>query len=635
MCELFNRLLNKIPKDNCPEDLFFEEDFEISDRRYISEMNFKIAMCNDSRPDLLLIYAFTSKETDYRIPIVIGELKTEHTLSKERQFFSACKQLLSYQVAVQRPLRESSGTSGSAVRTLFGFVMDQHEAYIIELNADLWNTKPILKVKSIERFSVDSRKVEQSFQFFTILLVRVLKAVPSNDAVWQLTEPLFRFPSGLGTELLDSCILKAKSNKLKLFFDENIENIVLCYPKGVSDIDWGASNTDTELVLKVYGNLCFGGEDGHHLWTLLNNARREHQLRQVTSLYKSHFQFHYFKAFPFSISRFIHGVVCSNKPEIRKRWKQNADTMPKRFFEDVYQVAFEALELLYFHWDIRPANIMFDDEEKCFVIIDWESVVLISPDDVSKKWNLKFEENANYLHNLQLYNENDPKLAAGVYVFYQLMDCLEYIGGPTKTDDWFNEVIVEPLKSIHFNMKTFKQTFDSAMCEALGPFVCKELLPQFNVPEKTSVELYCEFTLPANTKLHDPRVIWRRDGVQIEAEDGIISDVSANDKTRRLQCRLNLFDVLPSHEGTYDCIVQLQETTSSPLLTTTVLRVTTTAETRDAVCNPKAGEKLQSEGAFGEAAGAHSASTVGDSSSSHLYVVLYCSALVRLAGEAF
>ena len=105
------------------------------------------------------------------------------------------------------------------------------------------------------------------------------------------------------------------------------------------------------------------------------------------------------------------------------------DTMPKRFFEDVFQVAFEALDLRYFHWNIRPANIMFDDEKKCFVIIDWESVVFISYEEVSKNLISKFKENAKYLDNLQLLNDKDPKLAAGVYVFYHLLDCLEYPGG--------------------------------------------------------------------------------------------------------------------------------------------------------------------------------------------------------------
>ena len=288
--------------------------------------------------------------------------------------------------------------------------------------------------------------------------------------------------------------------------------------------------------------------------------------------------------------------------------------MPKRFFEDVYQVAFEALDLKYFHWDIRPANIMFDDEKKCFVIIDWESVVFISPDEVSNKWNIKFNENAKYLDELYLFNTKGAKLVAGVYLFYQLLECLEYIGGPIKNDDWFNEVIVEPLKSIHFNRKTFRQKFDTAMREALGPNVSKELLPQFNVPEKTSVELCCEFPLPVNTKIHDPPVIWCHKGVQIKAEDAIISDVSANDKTRRLLCRLDLPNVLLSHEGKYDCIFQLQGTTSTSLLTTTSLRVTPVNKTADTTSqqrkrHPNAGKKLP----FKEGEGDHSTCTDADS----------------------
>ena len=223
-----------------------------------------------------------------------------------------------------------------------------------------------------------------------------------------------------------------------------------------------------------------------------------------------------------------------------------------------------------------------------------------------------------YLDELYLLNAKGKKLVAGVYLLNQLLECLEYIGGPTINDDWFNEVIVEPLKSIDFNRKTFKQKFDTAMREALGCFVSKELVPQFNVPEKTPVKLCCEFTLPANTKLNDPHAIWRHKGVQIEAEDAIISDVSANDNTRRLQCRLNLPNVLLSHKGKYDCILQLQGTKSTPMLTTTSLQVTPVNKTADTTSqqrkrHPNAGKKLPfKEGPSGE--GDHRACTDADSS---------------------
>ena len=219
-----------------------------------------------------------------------------------------------------------------------------------------------------------------------------------------------------------------------------------------------------------------------------------------------------------------------------------------------------------------------------------------------------------YLDELYLFNQKGAKLVAGVYLFYQLLECLKYIGGPTKNDDWFNEVIVEPLKSIDFNMKTFKQKFDTAMREALGPFVSKELLPKYNVPEKTLVKLCCEFTLPANTKLNDPPAIWRHNGVQIETEDAIISDVSANNNTRGLQCRLNLLNVLLSHKGKYDCILQLQGTKSTSQLTTTSLQVTPVNKTADTTRQqrkrlPNVGKKLP----FKEGEGDHSTCTDADS----------------------
>ena len=159
-------------------------------------------------------------------------------------------------------------------------------------------------------------------------------------------------------------------------------------------------------------------------------------------------------------------------------------------------------------------------------------------------------------------------------------------------------MIVELLKTIHFNMETYKQTFDSAMCEILGPFVSKELQPQTEVLEGTSVVLQCEFTLPASMKIHDLREIWSYNFEEIKAKG--VSD-SANGKPHRVACELKLDNVLSSHRRTYVCILEQQHMETR--------RSTQLLSTKTVVRRPS-----------GEAAGAEDFS---ESFSILLYVYLY------------
>ena len=189
-------------------------------------------------------------------------------------------------------------------------------------------------------------------------------------------------------------------------------------------------------------------------------------MEQVTSLYKAHFVLIYHLPFAFSISRYINGVVCYQK-EFHELWSKNKFALRKRFFEDVYEVAFsfEALRFGAFHWDIRPPTIMFDQKDNRFVIIDWESVFdpfhsLRLNEIREAKFTLK--DGTSKAH-IQSYNKKSryPYLSAGIYLFHHLVfECLKAFGA-TKTDEaWFSEYITNPLLSYKFDMESFKGKFD-------------------------------------------------------------------------------------------------------------------------------------------------------------------------------
>ena len=128
MITLLDILLKTMPKYYSEHLSVHEEYGEIQSRNPNLFLNCKISCSPNERTDLIIVYSFKSKQKDYKIPILIGELKSK---TLKNHYEQKCYQLLYYQLAAQRPLFESSSSNDPSVRCLLGFVMDHKEAYII------------------------------------------------------------------------------------------------------------------------------------------------------------------------------------------------------------------------------------------------------------------------------------------------------------------------------------------------------------------------------------------------------------------------------------------------------------------------------------------------------------------------
>jgi hypothetical protein len=105
---------------------------------------------------------------------------------------------------------------------------------------------------------------------------------------------------------------------------------------------------------------------------------------------------------------------------LKELWKDlNIRT---QFYTDICIPAIEAISIGYFHGDIRPMNICFNEETKRFQLIDWDSVckVEISRDDNRGDTN-KVDWRYPYL------DISNDKHRSRLFTFYQLYHTIRII----------------------------------------------------------------------------------------------------------------------------------------------------------------------------------------------------------------
>ena len=396
------------------------------------------------------------------IPIAIGEIKIGHLLASN--FENTCYQLLYYQLAVQRPLLRSSSQSD---QILLGFVMDSIEAAIIELNVNSWTSSRPLDPIHIERFDV--RNTDQRIKFFSMLLLRVLNALTIVNAIKRLKQPLLLF----GPEInkihdINQCIIKTSSTLLEPFvqkFNKSPDSrlIFLCEEAEQKLI----LPPNTDLVFKVFGELFSGGmysETLRGLLILLILARLRPKLSErLHWLYVALFKVIDNHPFRFAITRFVSGTVCSDS-HVMNLWKENEQSMGSCFFTDVYEVAIEALDLGFYHWDIRLPNIIFDNDEnnQRFVIIDWESIVSTDSKDVAPHCPL--DSLSEELRSI--FKPKNNKIQAAFFLFKNLLLCLRSFNIKYASFDKRIKMLVASLR-LEWGWKEFRPTLDKEMKRVL------------------------------------------------------------------------------------------------------------------------------------------------------------------------
>ena len=300
-------------------------------------------------------------------PVVTGKVQKSSDLNE------AFLQLLIYQLAIQRPCRLESDSS-----RLLGFIMDYEDSYIIDLSIGLWTDELPFKCQKIERYRASS--LEERISFFDLLLRRLTQNL-SNLNIELLTSsrsPTIRFPHSVGT-LLGDCthILKLTGAEVNTMISKlRAEFHTFEFYFGESYLT-RSFEPDAQLLLKICGSIISGGMTSvEYFADFLKSATGE--LEHIKWNHVAIFKLFDSHPFVFSITNYVDGEDCS-KSSVKDWWKNNRSLASHLYYTNIYQVALSALRIGYFHWDIRPQNILLNSKvgNEQFVIIDWESVIPI------------------------------------------------------------------------------------------------------------------------------------------------------------------------------------------------------------------------------------------------------------------
>lgn len=132
------------------------------------------------------------------------------------------------------------------------------------------------------------------------------------------------------------------------------------------------------------------------------------------------------------------------------------------FFTDVYEVAIEAVDLGYYHWDIRLPNIILDENKQRFVIIDWESIV--STDSKEVEPHCPLDSLSEELRTI--FKPKDITVQAALFLFKNLLLCLQSLNIKYASFDKRIKILVASLP-LEWGWKEFRPILDKEMKRVL------------------------------------------------------------------------------------------------------------------------------------------------------------------------
>ena len=148
VCYLLELLLNEWSKWGHPK-LLSQANFRLGGvtKKYRVALNCKFRYNPSDAADIAILYECNDHPEPnveplplWKYPLVIGELKGKFPTNDKKSSFH---QLLSYQLAVQRPFQVDENNGNSQ---MLGFMLDYNEGYIIELTFDKWTAEKPLPV---------------------------------------------------------------------------------------------------------------------------------------------------------------------------------------------------------------------------------------------------------------------------------------------------------------------------------------------------------------------------------------------------------------------------------------------------------------------------------------------------------
>ena len=243
------------------------------------------------------------------------------------------------------------------------------------------------KAIQIEKFAIDrSTLVRDCYLFFHKLLAQLTTALSKleqsdYETLTALRSPTIRYrpatpmapPAQFPSYILPIQKRDFISNRNTWFtndrkrfeFDESMPS--------VNDDDW--------LVLKACAKLLSGSwserDQMRNFLDMCSKLRNESSLKIfIKKLYLGVYTVNDRRGICFALTRYLPYKKCSTE-EFAQWWRANRQIAATAFVEHVFKVAFEAIESGFYHWDIRPANLLFEqinENEIRFYTLDWDSL---------------------------------------------------------------------------------------------------------------------------------------------------------------------------------------------------------------------------------------------------------------------
>ena len=255
----------------------------------------------------------------------------------------------------------------------------------------------------IERFAIDrSTLVRDCYLFFHKLLddlrTELSKLEQSDyETLTALRSPTIRYrpatPLVASFDKFQSYILPIQKRdfipkKDKWFYNDHKRFEFDKSMPSVKDDDW--------LVLKACAKMLSGSwSNQDQLRNFLETCSKlpdDSRLKKliVDKLYLGVYSVNDIKSIRFALTRYLPYKKCSTE-EFAQLWRDNRKRAATAFVEHVFKVAFEAIEKEFYHWDIRPANLLFEQinkDEIRFYILDWDSLLKVDDDDASLQYSI-------------------------------------------------------------------------------------------------------------------------------------------------------------------------------------------------------------------------------------------------------
>jgi hypothetical protein len=376
---------------------------ELSKNQLLKVHNFRISGGTCCKPDIGILAARLTNKEDSPAAVGICEIKREKTLSDH-----SLKQLIMYMTIGQCSMRRASNGW-----LLTGLLTNSTSAMIVTLRTVSWwdNWATI--------HSIESYELQNAAELIALVWTYILRVFSNWDKSEVETDtiskpwnklPYFGYPRDVERIYKLPHIVRTTLGLVRKCFERGFKWENKNYKEG--------QNSEQKVVVKILARSLYNHSNESKLREFLPALKDDDN--EVSKIILNH---HIGIAnvgcgkVSALVTLFAGDRVCSSA-EVLSKWEKEK-LVRVNFYEQVCKPAFHIISLLYYHGDIRPANVVCQDcgGKVSFSLIDW--------DDVTEVWANRSVKNNSIYPALKMpagvrYSNDTYKSRAKMFTLSQL-----------------------------------------------------------------------------------------------------------------------------------------------------------------------------------------------------------------------